>query len=550
MNTKILIIILLSVFAILTISSMRQNSATCDEIAHHIPVGYVLLTKADFKMDTSQPPLPRYIAALPLKLFMNINMPGDKAVWRMPDRSSFGRDFFYKYNNGQIRMVFFARMAVVLIGILCGLLLFVWTKSLFGEYSALFSLFLYALSPDMLAHGALATTDMIATFFIFLSCYSFWLFLKDSSFKNVVFSGICLGLAELSKYTAILLYPAFLLILFVELFISLKKEARAHLLKFLIIVIVSLIVIWAGYGFEFQPLLKDAMRLDEKLQIAHSMAYKIFPHIREGAISRLDDFLLKVSVPLGSHMLGIMGVFRHGYEGHSTYFLGRWSSHGDPLYFLAAFLIKTPIPLLIFLILGIFISLRQRSQIGERFIFIVTIVFFVTSSLSGLKLGLRHILPLYPFFFMICGSAAVLLKKKYFNILIYCLMIWYIFSSAKTWPHYLGYFNETVGGPVNGYKYLRDSNVDWGQDLPSLSRHMNKNGIKEIVFEYFGQADPAVYGVRYRKFTTDELETPGNNIYAISAQYLEHAKWTKDYKPTAMAGYSIFIYDFTKGSAK
>lgn len=546
MNTKILIIILLSVFAILTISSMRQNSATCDEIAHHIPVGYVLLTKGDFKMDTSQPPLPRYIVALPLKLFMNINMPDDKAVWRVPDRSSFGRDFFYKYNNGQIRMVFFARMAVVVIGILCGLLLFTWTKSLFGKYSALFSLFLYALSPDMLAHSALATTDMIATFFIFLSCYSFWLFLKDSSFKNVVFSGICLGLAELSKYTAILLYPLFLLILFVELFISLKKEARAHLLKFLIIVILSLIVIWAGYGFEFQPLLKDAMRLDEKLQIAHSMAYKISPHISQGAIGRLDDFLLKIPVPLGSHMLGIMGVFRHGYEGHNTYFLGRWSSHGDPLYFLAAFLIKTPIPLLIFLILGIFISLRQRSQIGERFIFIVTIVFFVTSSLSGLKLGLRHILPLYPFFFMICGSAAGLLKKKYFNILIYCLMIWYIFSSAKTWPHYLGYFNEAVGGPVNGYKYLRDSNVDWGQDLPSLSRHMNKNGIKEIVFEYFGQADPSAYGVRYRKFTTDELETPGNNIYAISAQYLEHAKWNKDYKPTAMAGYSIFIYDFSK----
>ena len=162
---------------------MRQNSATCDEIAHHIPVGYVLLTKWDFKMDTSQPPLPRYIVALPLKLFMNINMPDDKVVWRASDRSIFGRDFFYKYNNDQVRMVFFARMAVVFIGRLCGLLLFIWSKSLWGYRSALFSLFLYALSPDMLAHSGLATTDMVATFFIFLSCYSFWLFLKDSSFN-------------------------------------------------------------------------------------------------------------------------------------------------------------------------------------------------------------------------------------------------------------------------------------------------------------------------------------------------------------------------------
>ncbi len=550
MKITILVIILLSVFAILTISSMRQNSATCDEIAHHIPVGYVLLTKWDFKMDPSQPVLPRYLVALPLKLFMNIKMPDDKAVWRAADRSVFGRDFFYKYNNDQVRMVLFARMAVVFMGILCGLLLFIWAKSLWGEKAALLSLFLYAFSPDILAHSGLATTDMIATFFIFLSCYSFWLFLKDRSFKNVVLSGICLGLAELSKYTAILLYPVFILVLIFELFVSIKKERAVYLLRFMLVIFLSLIVAWAAYGFEFQPLFKDVMRLDEKLEIAHSIAKKIYPHIGPGAIARLDDFLLKAPVPLGSHILGIMGVFRHGYEGHNTYFLGRWSSHGDPLYFLVAFLIKTPIPLIFFLLLGIFISLRQKLRMGERFILIIVTIFFITSSLSGLKLGLRHILPLYPFCFMICGSAIVLFKKKYINILLYCLMAWYAFISVKTWPHYLGYFNESIGGSTNGYRYLRDSNVDWGQDLPSLSRYMAKNGIKEIALEYFGQADPAVYGVRYRKFMPYEFESPGNGVYAISAQYLEHAKWTKDHKPTARAGYSIFIYDFTGESAK
>ncbi|MDP3791547.1 MAG: glycosyltransferase family 39 protein [Candidatus Omnitrophota bacterium] len=558
MKTKIPVIILLLVFAVLTISSMRQNSATCDEIAHHIPVGYVLLTKADFKMDTSQPPLPRYIVALPLKLFMNIDMPDDKAVWRAADRSVFGRDFFYKYNAGQVAIVWAARLPVVLVGVLCGLLLFVWAKALWGEKAALLSLFLYSSSPEMLAHSGLATTDMIAAFFILLSCYTFWLFLKEPSMKNAVLAGLALGLAQLSKYTAILLYPVFLLIPLLELFgiaekLSLrgaKRRSNLALLNFFIIVLLSLIVIWAGYGFEFQPLLKDAMRVDEKLQIAHSIAKKIFPAAGPEAIRRLDDILLKVPVPLPSHMLGIIGVLRHGQEGHNTFFLGRWSAHGSPLYFVTAFLIKTPIAAIILLLAGLMALLRRRLGMGERFILIFTVIFLAVSSLSGLKLGLRHILPVYPFCFMIAGRSVEFLKNKAAVIAMALLIVWYAFSAFTAWPHYLGYFNEAVGGPANGYKYIRDSNVDWGQDLPSLSRYMEKNSVKEVVLEYFGQADPAVYGVHYRKFTPDEFEVPGNNIYAISAQYLEHAKWAKEHKPTATAGHSIFIYDFTKKEAQ
>ena len=547
MKTKISVIILLSIFAVLTISCMRQNSATCDEIAHHIPVGYVLLTKWDFKMDTSQPPLPRYIVALPLKLFMKINISDDKAVWRVADRSVFGRDFFYKYNNDQVKMVFFARMAVVFIGVLCGLLLFIWANSLWGERSALFGLFLYVFSPDILAHSGLATTDMIATFFIFLSCYSFWLFLKSGTTRNTVFAGVCLGLAQLSKYTAILLYPVFLLVLIFELFMSLKEKRSRPLLKFFLIVLLSLLVVWAGYGFDFQPILKDTMRLDEKLDMAHNIAKKILPGLDQKI---LDKFLLETPLPLGSHMLGIMGVFRHGYVGHKTFFLGKWSGHGDPLYFLLAFLIKTPIPMIVFLISGIFVSLRRKSGIAERLTFIVIAVFFITTSFSGLRIGLRHLLPIYPFCFMIAGRSIELLKKRFLNLGIGLLMFWYAFSAITAWPNYLGYFNEIIGGSGNGYKYLRDSNVDWGQGLPSLSAYMNKNNIKEVVLEYFGQADPAVYDVHYRKFRPNELEVPENSVYAVSAQYLEHIKWTKDRKPTALTGYSIFVYDFTKGSVK
>jgi hypothetical protein len=536
MNTKLSVTILLSVFFILTLSTALRTSGTCDEIAHHIPVGYVLLSKWDLKMDTSQPPLSRYLVALPLKLFMKINMPDDKAVWRTDDRTKFGRDFFYKYNSDPKKMVFLARIPIMVIGVLCGLLLFIWAKALYGDRAGLLSLFLYCFSPVIIANAGLATTDMVATFFILLSVYAFWLFLNDPSFRKTALAGACIGLAQLSKYNAFLLYPVFLLLLIFEFPVRDRSKMKTLFARFFAVIFISLIVTWAGYGFDLQPVLKDAMRVEEKLEIAHNM--------------KLDKILTQVPTPLGAHILGVLGVLKHSQQSNTTYFLGKWSDKGNCLYFLTAFVIKNPIPMLIFLLAGLFITFRSKINSGEKTILTAIAVFFITSSFSNLQIGIRHILPLFPLCFIIAGRSEVLLKKKILNIIIAALIIWYTLSSLVAWPDYIAYFNELIGGSKNGCKYLRDSNLDWGQDLPALSAYMAKNGVKEVALEYFGQADPLVYGIHYRKFNPDEFEKPGNSIYAVSAQYLEHVKWTKEYKPAALAGYSIFIYDFSKVSAK
>ena len=543
MKIRIYALILLSIFFILTLSTALRTSGTCDEIAHHIPVGYVLLTKWDLKMDTSQPPLSRYIIALPLKLFMHINIPEDKNEWRRPDRASFGRDFFYKYNTDPKKIIFLCRIPVMIIGIMCGLLLFMWTSSLYGKKAGLLALFLYCFSPTVLAHASLATTDIIATFFIFLSVYSFWLFLSNRSLKNVFFAGLCLGLAQLSKYNAVLLYPIFLLLVSLEFPAMRRSKMFSLFMKFIVIVFVSLIVTWAGYGFDFQPILKDAMRVEEKIGIAH----KVVPSF---AGKGLEYALLHMPTPLGTHILGVLGVLRHNYEGHGSFFLGKRSAGGNILYFPVAFLIKNPIPMLILLITGFFIMVKKRIGRAERVILISVALYFAVSSLGKLQIGIRHILPLYPLCFMIAGRSEELLNRKYWNPVIISLIVWNVFSTLYIMPNYIGYFNETIGGSRNGYKYLRESNLDWGQDLPSLSKYMNENNISEIVLECFGESDPATYGIRFRRFSPDELISPKNNVYAVSAQYLEHVKWTKDREPTAIAGSSIFIYDLTKRNSK
>jgi hypothetical protein len=544
-NNLIPVAFLLLIFSFLTISSLLQLSGTCDEIAHHVPVGYVLLSKGDFKFDTSQPPLSRYIVALPLKLFLKLNLPSLQSEWRLPDRGEFGRNFFFKYNHDPRRILICSRLAIVFVGIICGLILFSWARTLYGVKSAFLSLFLYSFSPNIIAHSGLATTDMVATCFMLLSLYTFWLYLRNNTYQNVFLSGACLGLAQLSKYTAFLLYPLFFIFFCFELF-SYEKTKKSHVaFKFVSIVFISLLVIWAGYGFDVSPILQNAMRQQEKLIMFQGFLQKIIPSVSKDQINYL---LYNLPFPLGINFLGMLGVLKHGASGHGTFFMGNWSGHGNVLYFLVAFLIKTPIATIIFFLAGLLVSFKNKIKKNEIFIFTVILAFFAVSSLSKLQLGLRYILPLYPLFFIVAGRSVELFKTK--KIIMVLLMVWLVVSSLWIWPNYLSYFNEVVGGPKNGAKYLRDSNIDWGQNLPALAKYLKANKIDEITFEYFGQDDPKIYGINFRSFPDEEYLKPEAKVYAVSAHYLSHVSWTTVLAKTAMAGWSIYVYDLREKDEK
>src|SRR5206468_2193426 len=71
-------------------------------------------------------------------------------------------------------------------------------------------------------------------------------------------------------------------------------------------------------------------------------------------------------------------------------------------------------------------------------------------------------------------------------------------TSLKVAPHQLAYFNELVGGPAEGYRYLSDSNVDWGQDLKGVKAYMEQQGLEMIYLSYFGSAPPSYYAIHYQ----------------------------------------------------
>ncbi|MDP8297436.1 MAG: glycosyltransferase family 39 protein [Candidatus Orphnella occulta] len=544
MKNTILVILLLGIFALLAITSIAGKSGTCDEIAHHIATGVVFLEKGDLKMSTESPPLPRYIVAAPVVAFLDPVLPTDKNVWRNQDRAVFGRDFFFKYNSNSKQMLFASRFVVIVLGIMLGLLLYIWSSRMYGERIALFALFLYSFSPNILAHTRLATTDLITTLFMLLSLFTFWAFIKKPCAVNIILAGIFLGLAQLSKYSMLILYPILIVLYVITLFISNQDQKKPSVANILSIFLISLFVMWGGYGFSMEPILENAMRAQEKMDFSVFFLQKLLP-VSQQSIRALADFLLlRLPVPLGEHILGFLGVIKHSYEGHITYFLGSWSAKASPLYFLVAFTLKTPIPIIFLLVLGLIRSFKKKLSINEYFLIVPVVVYFIIALRSNLQIGIRHLLPIYPLCFMISARSIDFLRYKLLKIVIIISCAWLVLGTLITWPHFLSYFNEIAGGPNNGWQYLRDSNIDWGQDLPALSQYLKENKIDEVTLEYFGEDLPWGYGINAAPFTELEYIKPENKIYAISVQYLDNVKWTEDCAPTKKAGYSIFIYDF------
>ena len=110
------------------------------------------------------------------------------------------------------------------------------------------------------------------------------------------------------------------------------------------------------------------------------------------------------------------------------------------------------------------------------------------------------------------------------------LLAWHVSGPIAIYPHYLTYFSPVVGGPVQGYRHLVDSSLDWGMDLPGLKRWLDVNNPGDrspFFFAYFGVESPDYYKIKSRRLpgepdwrVVDAFPlSPG--IYAISATLLQ-----------------------------
>jgi hypothetical protein len=212
-------------------------------------------------------------------------------------------------------------------------------------------------------------------------------------------------------------------------------------------------------------------------------------------------------------------------------------------YFLVTFAVKTPLPLLILLTWLLFLlpKLWRDHPLYVNFLMVPVVIYFGVALASRINIGHRHLLPIYPFLFVLTSALIPWskTKKPVVKVFLAVLAVWYVVSSATIFPHYLAYFNELAGGPENGHKYLVDSNLDWGQDLKGLKRYMEKRGIERVWLSYFGTASPDHYGIAYNYLPSyvifnppkDRIPTPYMAISATNLQgiYLPAAGVEQDY---------------------
>ncbi|GAG15249.1 unnamed protein product, partial [marine sediment metagenome] len=199
--------LILAIAAVVCVISMRGDSGIVDEIAH-VPAGYSYVDSQDFRLNPEHPPLGKALSGLPL-VFLNINDAYDDWSWEQSAQWENGWQLIYEEGNDADQVLFWSRIPIVLMFLLLGLFLYKWATELYGNKAGIFALILLAASPSLLAHSRFVTTDIGAALGFFVAAYYLYRYYKKPCLSALIFAGIAFGIAQLLKFSAVLLIPIF-----------------------------------------------------------------------------------------------------------------------------------------------------------------------------------------------------------------------------------------------------------------------------------------------------------------------------------------------------
>lgn len=499
-------LLLLMIFATELVLSVHRQSLSWDE-GDHIFAGYQSWKTADFGFNPEHPPLVKELATLPL-LAMHLRTPAQKGLPFFKDEAYMdGRDLIY--GNGGLpvanKIIFSARLMAGLLSLLMAALVYLAAFEMFGSPAAIFALALVVFEPNLIAHGAYVTTDMGITCFLFAAIYALYRFRDRPSWQRLCVLGLATGLALATKHSAVLLLPIALTLAAFELIRPPQQEqrlkvARQYGIAFSAAAIIGIALLWSTYGFRFS---------------AHPGGGSMSPALAEyiqplhGIEPRVYLLLSRFHILPESYIYGLADIRLLSVAGQSfpTYLLGQVHAHGVPYYFPIAFVVKSTLGFMLLLAVTAYAILSRRLR-DRRIAFLILppAVYLLVAVETGLNIGARHILPMYPFLAVLIAGGAMALwnTRPIWRYVTLLLLAFHVVSTTRCYPVYLAYSNEAFGGPTQTHRYLTDSNVDWGQQLLSVKSYIDQHGIKECWFGYFVQPsiDYHAYGIPCRQLPT------------------------------------------------
>jgi 4-amino-4-deoxy-L-arabinose transferase-like glycosyltransferase len=553
----LLIVLILQLFF-----SVRRESQTWDE-ANHIFAGYRSWTDADFGLNPEHPPLVKLLATAPL-LWSQPKSPILEERFFKEDAFLRGKEFLYQ--NDPEKILSRTRTAAATLTLLTALVVFFGTREMFGTGAAFIALTLLTFDPNLLAHGALITTDVGLACFMFLSVYMFYRFLKSPSALRLIMAGASVGLVLSVKHTGLLVLPILLLLTLCDIILYIlganRKSIGSHALKILgslaLITLIGWVVLWSFYGFRYDAR-PNALQMNPTLveyvkELKPSEAWPI------SIAARLHIFP-------ESYLYGLADV-KLTANYYTSYVLGKVYAHGVWFYFPVAFLIKSTIGVLALFLLSVgVIAARRLNRRREILFLVVPVNFYLLVALTvGMNIGVRHILVVYVFLYVLIGGAswALIRQSRKWAYAVGVFLLVHAASSMLAFPNYLPYANELWGGPSQTYKYLTDSNADWGQQLKSVKQYLDQREVKECWFVYFaaGVVEPSYYGIPCKPLPTTTtlwlnvpIDVPNsiNGTVLISASNLSGVEFGpgsldpygqfKLLKPTAVIDRGVFVFD-------
>lgn len=540
--------------------SLVAENPTVDEVIH-LPAGISYWQRGDFRIYPHNPPLVKLIAAIPALWSSPVTDPlyqppappswrGGSVMgmgWATSNKASFGHEFA-ELNAARYFDLFTAsRLVMPLFGVLGGVLVFSWSRRLYGDWGGLLSLALWCLCPNILAHTRLITTDVGATAIGFGATYAFWHYLQKPTWGRVVVAGVMLGLAQITKFSLLLLYGCWPVLWLIAEF--LKNDRAGRMGRFwrsigqgLAMVAVSVVVIDAGYGFhglgkplgDFQFTSKSLTTDRVPPRVAARKPGSEGPGLREGLLqyrvnrfrggligwlpsplpeaylTGFDDQKMEAEgVPPKAAMYAddprTTLAEANEIRGYPVFLDGELRSRSWWNYYLLSLVYKVPEGTWALGLMAAAVLLATRRSAGGwadelSLLLIPAVVILVMSFGTNIALGLRYVLTIFPYVFVSIGKLAPWagrqvgrMRRVAIGVMGVCLAATAA-ATAMIHPHYLAYFNAASGGADRGIEHLIDSNLDWGQDLVSLKRWIDEHAAGEPVgIAYFGQINPMIF---------------------------------------------------------
>ena len=486
------VLLLLILLAQMAAASPVQ-SAAFDE-SYHVTFGYAYLRTGDIRLSRGQnPPLTNVLLALPLLMLDDVVLPIDHPTWSEGDVYGFADEFLWKANPEPHRRVMLARLPEMALALVLACMVYAFARSHFGERAALAALLLCAFDPNLIAQGHIAGTDLGVTLFMFGAVWMLAAAVKRRSLRRTIVAGLLAGAALSSKYSAVWLGPIALVI--GAIYPGQGFAAFARFKHLVVFGLVAFAVIWLTFGLSIGPLSPGGL-----------------------------------PVPAPDYWSSLGRVANRVESGTPAFMLGQISPTGFPLYYPFVLLMKTPLPTLLLLSIGVGSLIASRDRRSITLVFPAAL-FLVAAMSSNLSLGYRLILPSLPFVLVIAGYGAdrlwnaragpLRLPIHAGRAVLVAAGVWLALDTLSIAPNHIAYFNPLAGNRDRNYELLVDSNLDWGQDLIALREWMRTQPIDALNLSYFGTAHPDAYGVHANLLPSFSLNDFGPEVDGFSAYALE-----------------------------